>query len=281
GVYEELAGLLIELEAKRYHEFERRPGGWRGPRDFRIAATRQESAVIRSFVLEPVDGGPVADHAPGQYIGVRLTLDGEPLYRHYSLSALPNGRSYRISVKREPEGRASRHLHDAMGVGDTLALPPAGDLTLYEGDEPLLLASGGVGQTPLLPMARQALAQGRRMVYLHAALDPDHHAFRDEVAALAEAHQQRLRTVTVHERGDDADHVGRVDRELLAHYLPAGGRCYFVGPQGFMTVVDRALEALGVPAERRHYEHFGPARHPSPPAKNRPRMTSVNELWKG
>ncbi|MFP4137951.1 MAG: hypothetical protein ACLFSR_06300 [Halomonas sp.] len=157
-----------------------------------------------------------------------------------------------------------------MGVGDTLALPPAGDLTLYEGDEPLLLASGGVGQTPLLPMARQALAQGRRMVYLHAALDPDHHAFRDEVAALAEAHPQRLRTVTVHERGDDADHVGRVDRELLAHYLPAGGRCYFVGPQGFMTVVDRALEALGVPAERRHYEHFGPSRPPTPPESRSP-----------
>lgn len=261
GVYEELAGLLIELEAHRYHEFERRPGGWRGPREFRIADTRQESAVIRSFVLEPVDGGPVADHAPGQYIGVRLTLDGEPLYRHYTLSALPDGQRYRISVKREPQGRASRHLHDAMDVGDTLELlPPAGDLTLEEGDEPLLLASGGVGQTPMLPMARQALAQGRRVVYLHAALDAEHHAFRDEVAALAAEHPQRLRAVSVHERGDAADHIGRIDRELLASLLPQDARCYFVGPQGFMTAVDRALAELGVPGERRHYEHFGPSR---------------------
>jgi len=115
GVYEELAGLLIELEAHRYREFESRPGGWSGPREFRITATHQESAVIRSFVLEPVDGGPVADHEPGQYIGVKLTIDGEPVYRHYSLSDLPNGESYRISVKREPQGHASRHLHDAMG----------------------------------------------------------------------------------------------------------------------------------------------------------------------
>ncbi len=261
GVYEELAGLLIELEEHHYRAFERRPGGWRGPREFRIAAMRQESAVIRSFVLEPVDGGPVADHAPGQYIGVRLTLDGEPLYRHYSLSDLPNGRHYRISVKREPEGRASRHLHDAMTVGDTLELlPPAGDLTLAEGEEPLLLASGGVGQTPMLPIARQALAQGRRVVYLHAALDADHHAFRDEVAALAAEHPQRLQAVSVHERGDAADHSGRIDRELLARLLPEGARCYFVGPQGFMSAVDRALAELGVPHERRHYEHFGPSR---------------------
>ncbi|WP_302139848.1 NO-inducible flavohemoprotein [Halomonas alkalicola] len=261
GVYEELAGLLIELEAHRYRTFEQRPGGWRGTRTFRIAEIRQESAVIRSFVLAPVDGDPVAEHAPGQYIGVRLTLDGEPLYRHYSLSALPNGRTYRISVKREPEGRASRHLHDAMALGDTLELlPPAGDLTLVEGDEPLLLASGGVGQTPMLPLAHQALAQGRRVVYLHAALDAKHHAFRDEVAALAEAHPERLQAVSVHERGEAADHTGRIDRALLARLLPEDARCYFVGPQGFMSAIDRALAELGVPAERRHYEHFGPSR---------------------
>ncbi|MDW7745512.1 NO-inducible flavohemoprotein [Halomonas sp.] len=261
GLYEELAGLLIELEDHRYREFEGRPGGWRGTRRFRIADTRQESAVIRSFVLEPEDGGPVADHQPGQFIGLRLTIDGEPVYRHYSLSDVPNGGHYRISVKREPEGRASRHLHDVMGVGDTLELlPPAGDLTLEEGDEPLLLASGGVGQTPMLPMARHALAQGRRVVYLHAALDAEHHAFRDEVAALAEAHPERLRAVSIHERGNDADHTGRIDRELLARLVPEGARCYFVGPQGFMTAVDRALAELGVPGERRHYEHFGPSR---------------------
>ncbi|MGM0981991.1 MAG: NO-inducible flavohemoprotein [Pseudomonadota bacterium] len=261
GLYEELAGLLIELEDHRYREFEQRPGGWRGTRRFRIAETRQESAVIRSFVLEPEDGGPVAGHRPGQFIGVRLTIDGEPVYRHYSLSDVPNGRHYRISVKREPEGRASRHLHDIMSVSDTLELlPPAGDLTLADGDEPLLLASGGVGQTPMLPMARHALAEGRRVVYLHAALDAEHHAFRDEVAALAAEHPQRLRAVSVHERGDEADHHGRIDRELLASLLPKDARCYFVGPQGFMTAVDRALAELGVPRERRHYEHFGPSR---------------------
>ncbi|MDR5866864.1 NO-inducible flavohemoprotein [Halomonas koreensis] len=261
ALYEELAGLLIELEEARYRDFEARAGGWRGPREFRIAAVRQESAVIRSFVLVPTDGGPVADHAPGQYIGVRLDIDGETLHRHYSLSALPNGESYRISVKREPEGQASRHLHDAMAVGDTLALlPPAGDLTLADGDEPLLLASGGVGQTPMLPIARQALAQGRRVVYLHAALDAEHHAFSEEVTTLAAEHPERLTSVTVHETGDAADHVGRVDRDLLARHLPEGARCYFVGPQGFMTAVNRALAELGVPDERRHYEHFGPSR---------------------
>lgn len=261
ALYEELAGLLIELEDQQYQAFAERPGGWCGTRAFRIAETRQESAVIRSFVLAPVDGGAVAGHAPGQFIGIRLTINGKVVYRHYSLSAVPNGRTYRVSIKREPQGQVSRYFHDHLRVGDTLELlPPAGDLTLREGSEPLLLASGGVGQTPLLPIAQQALAQGRHVVYLHAALDAEHHAFGEELAALATAHPQHLQTVTVHERGDAADHIGRVDRELLAQLLPEGARCYHVGPQGFMSAVDDALAALGVPAERRHYEHFGPSR---------------------
>ncbi|HSP56755.1 MAG TPA: NO-inducible flavohemoprotein [Halomonas sp.] len=262
GLYEELAGLLIELEDRRYREFAQRPGGWRGTRRFRIAATQQESAVIRSFVLEPSDGGPVADHEPGQYIGIRLLIDGEPVHRHYSLSDAPNGKSYRLSIKREPDGQVSRHFHDALKVGDTLELlPPAGDLTLVEGDEPLLLASGGVGQTPMLPLARHALANGRQVVYLHAALDADHHAFADEIKGLQAEHPERLTTVIVHERGDTGDHSGQVNRALLARYLPKGQpRCYFVGPQGFMNAVNHALAALDVPEERRHFEHFGPSR---------------------
>lgn len=265
ALYEELATLLIELEADRYREFAERPGGWQGTRRFRIAETRQESAVIRSFVLVPEDGGPVADFSPGQYIGVHLEIDGEPVYRHYSLSAPPNGRSYRVSIKREERGRASRFFHDRLAKGDTLELlPPAGDLTLAEGDEPLMLLSGGVGQTPMLSLAHQALQQGRQVVYLHAAQDGEHHAFADEVAALAAEHPDHLRTVTLYESADPnprADHIGLIDHQLLARYLPEGQpRCYFVGPQGFMRVVDRALAALGVTDERRHYEHFGPSR---------------------
>ncbi|WP_192034811.1 NO-inducible flavohemoprotein [Halomonas sp. YLGW01] len=266
GLYEELAGLLIELEDHRYHEFAARQGGWRGTRTFRIAETRQESSVIRSFVLVPEDGGAAADFAPGQYIGVRLTIDGAAVHRHYSLSASPNQESYRLSVKREPEGWVSRHLHDVLGVGDTLELlPPAGELTLVEGGAPVMLLSGGVGQTPMLPLAAQALSQGREVVYLHAAQDHAQHAFAEELAALKAAYPERLTCAVVYERAEEgdseADHAGRLDRELLARYLPVGEpHCYFVGPQGFMTAMDQALAALGVDEDHRHYEHFGPSR---------------------
>ncbi|RKR07429.1 nitric oxide dioxygenase [Kushneria sinocarnis] len=265
ALYGELAELLISLEHERYDEFARRPGGWQGARRFRIAERRPESAVITSFVLAPEDGGPVADFAPGQFIGVRLRIEGEIVHRQYSLSASPDGRHYRISIKREEEGRVSRHFHDRMQPGDTLELlPPAGELTLVPGREPVMLLSGGVGQTPMLSLARQALQAGRRVIYLHAARDAESHAFAREVAALAAAYPHQLERVTLYEQGEASDatiRIGRVDRALLAEHLPdEPTRCYFIGPPGFMNAVEQHLAALGVPAARRHHEHFGPSR---------------------
>lgn len=259
ALYQELADLLIELEAERYNAFEQQVGGWRGSRRFRIAETHQESHVIRSFILEPEDGGAVAAHAPGQYIGVKLEINGEPVYRHYSLSDVPNGRAYRLSIKRETHGVASRHFHDRLDVGDTLELlPPAGELTLAGDDEPLVLISGGVGQTPLLPIAKQALEQGRRVTYLHAALDAEHHAFAGVIADLRKAYPQQLNSITIYEQDDSGDYQGRINQSLLADYVPSQARCYFVGPHGFMAAVNQGLERLGVPADKRHFEHFGP-----------------------
>lgn len=261
ALYQELASLLIEIEEQRYQEFEQRPGGWRSTRRFRIAKTHQESRVIRSFILVPEDGKPVADYKPGQYIGVKLTIDGEPVHRHYSLSGMPDGRTYRLSIKRESHGVASRHFHDYLNEGDTLELlPPAGELTLVGGDEPLMLISGGIGQTPLLPIAQDALQQGRRVVYLHAALDADHRAFAQTLEELAQAYPQQLTVVTVFEHDNSGDYQGRISNELLAKYLEPGVRCYFVGPHGFMQAMDESLTRLGVPDSHRHFEHFGPAK---------------------
>ncbi|MHB0776273.1 globin domain-containing protein [Halomonas sp. WWR20] len=265
ALYQELAGLLIELEDHRYLEFASRPGGWRGTRGFHVAETVDESCMIRSFVLAPEDGEAVADFMPGQFVGLKLSIDGEPAYRHYSLSASPNGRTYRISVRRDAQGKASRYLHDRLQVGDRIELlPPAGELVLDDSEAPLLLLSGGVGQTPLLPLARQALGQGRQVSYLHAALDGRHRAFAEEIETLKGRYPELLTAVSIYERpqGEDTpEHVGLVTPELISLYLPGGSpQVYFVGPQGFMSCIDDALEALGIPPAQRHYEHFGPAR---------------------
>jgi nitric oxide dioxygenase len=265
AAYQQLAGLLITSEARLYDEKAQARGGWRGGRNFRVARKVPESAEIMSFYLEPVDGGPLLDFVPGQYIGMRLVIDGVETRRNYSLSAAPNGEQYRISVKREPGGKASNHLHDRVQPGDTLELfPPSGEFNLRPGEKPLVLISGGVGITPTLAMLTAALPQGRPIHFIHCARNAGVHAFREWIDEQARMHPHLRRFYCYAEASEGAprpDAVGRLDREQLARWLPEERDIdvYFLGPKPFMVAMRTFLKELGVPEHQCHYEFFGPA----------------------
>ncbi|WP_298223072.1 NO-inducible flavohemoprotein [Acidocella sp.] len=264
AAYQQLADLLISAERDVYDKLAAAPGGWRGARTFRVTRKQAESTEITSFHLEPGDSEPVLDFTPGQYLGLRLVVDGQEVRRNYSLSAAPNGRSYRISVKREPGGLASNFLHDHVKEGDTLdVFPPAGEFILQDGLSPLVLISGGVGITPTLAMAEAALAKGGRQVtFVHYARNRDAHAFGKTLEDWASRHPNFQRFI-VYEHGerDEAHALGRPALEHLQRWLPGELDCdvYFLGPKPFMIAIKKLLAALGLPDERRRYEFFGPA----------------------
>ncbi|SFP52184.1 NO-inducible flavohemoprotein [Pseudomonas borbori] len=264
AAYGQLAQILIDAEESAYAANAAASGGWRGARDFRVAQKIVESEEIVSLHLVPADGGALLDFRPGQYIGLRLQLEGEEVRRNYSLSARGNGREYRISVKREPGGKASNHLHDRVQVGDRLELfPPAGDFVLRESSKPLVLISAGVGITPALSMLEAARDHGRPIHFIHCARHAGVHAFRDWVEAQSEAHPQVRHYVCYSEPRDQdqADAEGFLSRAQLAEWLPAERDldAYFLGPKPFMAQVKQHLRELGVPEQQSHYEFFGPA----------------------
>lgn len=76
AAYQQLADLLIGQEEHLYQAKAEAPGGWRGARPFRIARKVKESEEITSFHLQAEDGGPLMEFLPGQYIGLRLEING-------------------------------------------------------------------------------------------------------------------------------------------------------------------------------------------------------------
>ena len=269
AAYGQLATILIGAEEKAYAATAVAPGGWRGARAFRVERKVVESAEISSFYLTPQDGGPLICFKAGQYIGLRLVVDGHEIRRNYSLSAASNGRDLRISVRRDPEGIASRHLHDAVHEGDTLdVFPPAGEFVLAEGDRPVVLISGGVGITPTLAMLDEALQNKseRPVHFIHFARNRAVHAFRDAIDKRKQQHPQlrRFYVYDSHESSTDrrAPHaIGRLSADQLGKFLPPSRDvdAYFLGPKPFMKQIKKQLQALGVPQTQIHYEFFGPA----------------------
>ena len=256
----------VELEQALPLRWEKAAGS---VRSLRLVEKLRESDEVVSFVFEARDGGPLVDFNAGQHLPIELEDAGKGcgVSRTYSLSNGPGQGRYRISVKRHPQGVASRCLHDHVEVGAILsARAPAGDFVLDPSSpRPVVLVSAGVGLTPLVSMLHELVGGGdsRRVWFVHGARDARHHALADEVSGLA----ARAPNVRLHvafsqpspedELGRHYDSVGRVDGALLQKLLPELDADFYVcGPTGFMASVQEQLEARGVPPERIRSETF-------------------------
>jgi nitric oxide dioxygenase len=271
-----LADLLMAREASLYSRLAAAPGGWNGWRGFVVESTKQESNVIRSFILVPSDGGTVIRHRPGQYLTFALDVAGVGhLKRNYSISSAPEDRSYRISVKREakpgaPLGLASNWLHDRAGPGTTLSVaPPAGEFFLDEKDDgPVVLLSGGVGLTPLMSMLESIVrsGSGRPVWYVHGAENGRVHAMGEHARKLAaQAPNVTVRTFyhvpgPEDVAGRDYDERGLISADRLSRNTPGEDAAYYLcGPRPFLRAMVGGLARTGVPLARIQYEFFGPA----------------------
>lgn len=274
--YQALATILIEMETRLSREVADTLGGWSGWRSFIVQEKYPESEVITSFVLMPADDRPVVDFKPGQYISLEVEVPRLGLHqiRQYSLSDAPNGRSYRISVKRESgdgldhrAGYVSNLLHDYVAVGDPVRItPPFGDFTLdLQAVTPVVLISGGVGLTPMISMLNSVLQDSHRdVVFVHGARNSAVHAMRDHLYKLAR-HFARLKAVVFYNeplasdiQGQDYDYLGLVDlRQIAEIVLLPQADYYMCGPIPFMRQQQAALTAMGVTSSQIHYEVFG------------------------
>ncbi|PRG22239.1 NO-inducible flavohemoprotein [Burkholderia multivorans] len=273
--YGNLADLLAGMESGLYEQAATRVGGWTGWRTFIVRDKRPESSVITSFVLEPADGQPVANFEPGQYVSVAVDVPtlGLQQIRQYSLSDMPNGRTYRISVKREgggpyPPGYVSCLLHDHVNVGDEIRLAaPYGCFHIdVDASTPIVLISGGVGLTPMISMLKRAIQDPKRqVVFVHGARNSGVHAMRDRLRETARTHTNFGLIVFYDDPlpqdlpGRDYDHAGLVDVNAIKDAILLPDADYYIcGPVPFMRLQHDALKQLGIPEARIHYEVFGP-----------------------
>jgi len=274
--YQFLAQIFIDRESQLYQQRAESYGGWRGARSFRVIEKNTESELVTSFVFEPIDKSPVIDYFPGQYLGVEVhpTSNDYKEIRQYSLSTKANGKTYRISVKREVIGKpgvVSNYLHDHITIGDKINLhAPAGDFFLKDSQAPVVLVSAGVGITPMQAMLETLSHQeySQSVHYLHACENNNQHSFAKRTSTLIENsnwkqniwYRENVNETTnanlVTSENTDVHHgfmdLTQIDLPIMA------GDFYLCGPIAFMRFAKQQLLTLGVSEERVHYEVFGP-----------------------
>jgi 3-ketosteroid 9alpha-monooxygenase subunit B len=199
----------------------------------------KETADTRTFVLDPHEK-PFSYRA-GQFCTFHVTVDGEELYRSYSMSSAPETDSELMTtVKRVAGGKVSNWMVDNVVEGDELTMTrAAGTFVLSPTSVSLLAFAGGSGVTPILSLAKSALATTDRAVRILCA-DRDRASviFEAAIDELVERYPDRLSV----DRHIDAEQ-GLLDPDAVTKFVGSDtdAECYVCGPEGFMAVVRSAL----------------------------------------
>tara|TARA_R110001592_G_scaffold63586_10_gene195042 strand:- start:2227 stop:3318 length:1092 start_codon:yes stop_codon:yes gene_type:complete len=141
----------------------------------------------------------------GQHINVTAEIEGRRLTRSYSLSNTANSEmNLEITVRHDPQGKMSGHLHTAIKVGSVLEISQAfGGMSLPSGPEcenPVLLLAAGSGISPLMGLLRQRCETKTcpPTTLLYWDYDDAHFCFKGELNQLCannpQLHVHRLTT---------------------------------------------------------------------------------------
>src|SRR6266496_3429197 len=124
---------------------------------------RPETADAVALVLDvPPERAELFTYRAGQFITVRVQIDGAEHLRSYSMSSVPGlDGDLRITIKRTPGGLVSNWLNDHVAEGDQIEVTlPAGDFVLDDPDGNVVAFAAGSGITPVFSILHSVLVRG-------------------------------------------------------------------------------------------------------------------------
>jgi ferredoxin-NADP reductase/DMSO/TMAO reductase YedYZ heme-binding membrane subunit len=238
---------------------------WEGV--LRLAKVFVETPDVRTFRLVAPSGTTLPfHHLPGQFLTLRLNLDGRDVRRSYTIASPPTRTAYcELTIKREEQGYVSRHLHDVVREGATFNVSaPAGRFTFTGAEaERIVMIAGGVGVTPLMAKIRYLtdIAWPGKIHLVYSVKTEHDLIFRSELEDLQRRFHNLKVDVTVTREASAlwTGKRGRLSAAMLMSIVPdiAQSRVHLCGPAEMVEPLKKALRELGVADGQMKSEAFG------------------------
>jgi ferredoxin-NADP reductase len=212
-----------------------------GASEYVVRQMTWEAEDVLSLVLAR-EGEHVPEWTFGAHVDLIMRND---LIRQYSLCSDPTDRSqWTIAVLREPNSAGgSKYIHEVLRPGMTvLATQPRNNFPLVEAEHYLFVA-GGIGVTPLLPMAKYLDAERKDWKMLYGGRRRASMAFRDQLSELTS-------------KVDIApeDEFGLLDLRGAIEATPRDTAIYCCGPEPLIAALEAQCRDSG--REAPHVERF-------------------------
>ncbi|MBW1685167.1 MAG: iron-sulfur cluster-binding domain-containing protein [Deltaproteobacteria bacterium] len=239
-----------------------------------IAAIRDETKTTRTFklVADPdSDTRELAYFRAGQYLSLKVEVDGVAVTRPYSIASAPfealdAGGFYEVTIRKRPDGFLTPYIWDNWKVGTKVrSSGPCG--VFYH--EPLRDAgkivglAGGSGIAPFRSMAKDIVHGGldAELLLLYGSSDEDDIVFLGELEELEQKQPDKIRVVHVlscDEVSMEGCERGFITADLIRKHADVDNSSFFVcGPQAMYEFVEQELAKLGLPNRRIRREVFG------------------------
>ncbi len=233
--------------------------------------TRETPDAVSIRLLVPPPLKSLFEYKAGQYLTLRMELNGSDVRRSYSVCESPLiDPMPSVAVKEVPGGLMSPYLNRELKEGDLIeAMPPMGNFTLEpsaDQERNIVLYGGGSGITPLKSILKSVLhfEPKSRVVLVYANRDAESVIFKAELEAMQSEFSDRFRII---ESLDEPPagwngYSGRLNNDTLTSILNSLGfgaaeaHHYICGPSPMMRLIEDHLQGAGVGRDNIHLEYF-------------------------
>lgn len=207
----------------------------------------EAQGVVR-LVLGSEDGSNLPSFEPGAHIDLHLPSG---LIRQYSLCRIqPEAQYYEIAVLKDPQSRGGSAEVHCLKIGDALLISaPKNHFPLIDTKRHSVLIAGGIGVTPILPMAQKLQKMGLSFEFHYCARTP-------ETAAFASALESGSFADKMHFHFSEVPESSQMDVVSVLSRHANDSELYICGPAGFIDYVLLQAKMLGWPEDRLHREFF-------------------------
>jgi ring-1,2-phenylacetyl-CoA epoxidase subunit PaaE len=230
---------------------------------------RETNDAVSILFNVPDEFKPHYTFIAGQYVNLRLSLDGKEIRRAYSICSSPESGELRIAVKTVKNGAFSQFANTKLKAGDILEVgKPEGKFTLeteshHQKNYAAFVAGSGI--TPAISILKSVLKSEPQssFVLVYGNKSPEETIFYQELHDLHLKHTGRLFLHYVYSQAKaDGALFGRIDKSVVNFVLNNKHKelefhnYYLCGPEEMINTVSKVLVANNVKDSAIKFELF-------------------------
>lgn len=232
-----------------------------------IKEIKEEAPLVKSFVLVPnkEKGVESLDYfKAGQYISIKVTIDGVTTTRGYSLSSSPKDALkgiYQITIKAVEDGLVSNYMINEAKVGDEILVSkPSGDFGYFKvrDEENVIGVAGGSGITPFMSLAKSIIDgdENCNLTVIASFRTYEDIIFREEIKKINKASKKVKFIITLTREEKEGYENGYINKDMIMPYIKEFNTFLICGPKDLCKGMNEILLDFNIPRKCVHFENY-------------------------